>query len=70
MERTSARPWSGGAVVDGGAIRQALLRCFDEQIDELEPDEGYKRDQRAALVETLDRFVALLADESRAITVG
>lgn len=63
MELTPARPWSGNGVVDGGPIRDAMLRCFDEQIDEMDPKPDFKRDQRAALVSTLDEFVRLLEAE-------
>jgi len=54
MERTPARPWSGDGVIDGAPIRDAMLKCFDEQIDSMEQQPDFKRDQRVALVETLD----------------
>jgi hypothetical protein len=39
-----------------------MLRCYDEQIDGLDPQPGFKRDQRAALVEVLDEFVGLVGE--------
>lgn len=57
MERTPSRPWADGGVVDGAPIRDAMLRCYDEQIDSMAPDPDFKVDQRAALVTTLDAFV-------------
>ncbi|MBP6629396.1 MAG: DUF4259 domain-containing protein [Kofleriaceae bacterium] len=65
MERTPSRPWGGDAVVDGAPIRAAMLACFDEQIDSLGPAPGFAAEQRAALVQTLDTFVALLAPPAR-----
>ncbi len=58
MAATPCRPWADGAVVDAVPIRAAMLRCFDEQIEGMAPDAGFERDQRAALVATLDAFVA------------
>ena len=60
MARTPSRPWARGGTVKGAPIREAMLRCFDEQIDSMGPDEDYKREQRAALVAELDAFVAKL----------
>lgn len=60
MERTPTRPWSGNDVIDGAPIREAMLRCYDEQIDGMSPDLDFKVDQRAALVATLDTFVGFL----------
>jgi hypothetical protein len=60
MEMTSSRPWAGDGVIDGGPIRDAMLRCFDEQIDGMEPDADFKREHREALVQTLHTFVLLL----------
>ena len=60
MRQTSARPWHDDAVVDGAPIREAMLRCYDEQIDGLHPNPSFKVEQRAALVEALDTFVAEL----------
>jgi hypothetical protein len=63
MAITPSRPWDSSAdkAVDGGPIRDAMLACYDEQIDSMEPKADFKRDQRAALVTTLDEFVAKLA---------
>jgi hypothetical protein len=60
MKATPSRPWRDGAVLDGAPIRTAMLRCFDEQIDGLEPKPQFKRAQRKALVANLNRFVAFL----------
>jgi hypothetical protein len=62
MKLTPSRPWSGDGVVDGEPIREAMLRCYDEQIDGMDPQPGFKRDQRAALVEVLDEFVGLVGE--------
>ena len=43
------------------AWAEALLRCFDGQIDTLDPDAGFKVEQRAALEMTF----AELAERSR-----
>jgi len=59
MEKTPVRPWAEGGAVDPVPIREAMLRCFDADIGSLEPAEGFVKDQRAALVAELDRFVAL-----------
>ena len=61
MTKTSARPWRDGGVVDGAPIRAAMLRCFDDQIDGMDPAEGFAAEQRAALVTALDAFVAHLS---------
>ena len=61
MRLTSSRPWHEGQVVQGGPIRDAMLRCFDEQIDGLAPKPAFKIEQRAALVSTLDTFLDELA---------
>jgi len=57
MKLTLSRPYIDGEIVDGAQIRAAMLACFDEQIDGLEPAPGYKRDHRLALVSALDEFV-------------
>jgi hypothetical protein len=62
MGVTPSRPWRDGGVVDGAPIRAAMLRCFDEQIDDLDPDPEFKQKQRVALIATLDRFVAFLGE--------
>jgi hypothetical protein len=38
--------------------REAMLDCFDEHIKELSTNEGFVEEQRASLVEHLDRLVA------------
>jgi hypothetical protein len=60
MEATPSRPWDAAAKreVDPAPICAAMLTCFDEQIDSMEPDADFRRDQRSALVATLDRFAA------------
>ncbi|WP_408629679.1 DUF4259 domain-containing protein [Anaeromyxobacter oryzisoli] len=40
MQRTAARPWRDGGGVAGPPIREAFLRCFDEQIDGMDPAPG------------------------------
>lgn len=62
MARSSARPWdaAAGERRAAGPIVAALLACFDEQIDGMGPAEGFKEEQRAALVAECDRFAALL----------
>ncbi|MEZ4361362.1 MAG: DUF4259 domain-containing protein [Kofleriaceae bacterium] len=62
MEQTPSRPWGEDGQVKGEPIREAMLTCFDEQIDGMKPDPEYKREHRAALVSALDRFVALLKE--------
>lgn len=62
MAITPSRPWAKGGQVDPAPIRLAMLRCYDEQIDGMEPDGDFKRDQRAALVAALDVFTAKLSD--------
>lgn len=61
MRTTSSRPWSEDEVVDGAPIREAMLRCYDEQIDGLDPNPSFKTEQRRALVDALDTFVAELS---------
>ncbi len=41
-------------------IVAALLACFDEQIDDLDPDDDFKTEQRAALIAECERFTQLL----------
>lgn len=62
METTPTRPWDleASAVRDPAPIVAAFLRCFDEQIDGMEPRPTFKVEQRAALVAECDRFSALL----------
>ena len=65
MAVTPCRVWGDGEQLDGEPIRAAMLACFDEQIDSLGPAPGFAAEQRAALVQTLDTFVALLAPPAR-----
>lgn len=39
--------------------KSVYLKAWDESIDALQPDEGYKRDRRATLVETFERMIDL-----------
>lgn len=39
--------------------KSIYLQAWDESIDELEPDEGYKQDRRAEIINTFDRMLAL-----------
>jgi phosphatidylserine/phosphatidylglycerophosphate/cardiolipin synthase-like enzyme len=61
MTRTSGRPWHDGNVMKSGPIVAAMVQCFDEQIDGMEPDDEFKTQHRAALMAELDRFQSLLA---------
>jgi hypothetical protein len=38
--------------------RDAMLKCFDEQIEELAPAGGFADEQRSKVVEQLDRLIA------------
>ncbi len=63
MKRTPTRPWDGVAQTTRapGPIVEALLACFDEQIDALAPEAVFKAEQRTALLETCQTFTDLLA---------
>jgi hypothetical protein len=63
MTRTPARPWWDGKGPKPGDVRAAFLRCYDEQIEGMDPDPDFKVAQRAALVAELDRFVRLLEEK-------
>jgi hypothetical protein len=63
MDLTPSRPWSGDNPVGGAPIREAMLSCYDEQIDDMDPDPEFKTDQRTALVAALDTFVNLTNEE-------
>ena len=63
IEQTPSRPYRGSDVLDGRPIREAMLRCFDEHIDDLEPEPEFKKEHREALAAALDRFVALLSSD-------
>lgn len=43
--------------------KATYLQAWDQSIDELEPEEGYKQDRRIAIIETFDRMIALAAAE-------
>jgi hypothetical protein len=43
---------------DARRWREALLKCFDEQIEELSPQEGFVEQQRGALLGHLDMLIA------------
>lgn len=58
MKVTPSRPYRSEGF-DPLPIQQAMLKCFDEQIDSMQPAPGFKEAQREALVRTLDTFVAL-----------
>ncbi len=58
MTLTPCRAWGDDGQVDGEPIRAALLDCFDQQIEGMQPAAGFAQEQRAALVAELDRFVA------------
>jgi len=62
MTRTPTRPWDAKARAKRAAapIVEALIACFDEQIDSMGPDEDYKREHRAALVAECERFTKLV----------
>jgi hypothetical protein len=42
---------------DARRWREAMLKCFDEQLEELAPQPGFAGEQRAKLVEHLGRLV-------------
>ena len=37
-------------------LREKVLRIYDAEIDSLKPDEDYKAERRAAIVETVTRY--------------
>lgn len=63
MAQTPCRPWDheANATLDPAPICAAMLACFDEQIDGMEPQADFKRDHRAALVAALDAFAGHFA---------
>lgn len=63
MARTPTRPWdrAAGDVRDPKPIVDALLSCYDTQIDGMGPDPTFKAEQRAALVAECERFTAHFA---------
>lgn len=46
MSSSKSRAHDADGQLDAKPIREAMLRCFDEQIDEFDPDSDYKRDLR------------------------
>ncbi len=62
MALSPSRPWDRVAksVRAPGPIVTALLACYDEQIDGMQPDPAFKIEQRAALVAECERFTAFL----------
>ena len=62
MSRTPTRPWDYERQETRAPepIVAALLACFDEQIDDLDPDDAFKNEQRAALLAECERFTRLL----------
>jgi hypothetical protein len=59
MQITEARPYKPNGV-DGRAIAGELMRCFDDGIDDMAPDDDFKHDHRAALVTATNTFVSLV----------
>src|SRR5690606_1188291 len=53
MPLTGAQAWHNGDTLDGKPVREALLKCYDEQIDDLDPDPDFKAAQRKQLVAVL-----------------
>ncbi len=41
------------------------LGIWDETIDELEPDEGFKEERRAVIVESFDRLIKLCEEQDK-----
>lgn len=61
MTRTAGRPWRGDQVLQPGPIVTEMVKCFDEQIEGMDPDSEFEIQHRAALVAELDRFQSLLS---------
>jgi hypothetical protein len=61
MTRTTGRPWDRDHVLQPEPIIAAMVHCFDEQIDGMDPDADFKTHHRAALIAELDRFQSLLS---------
>jgi len=59
MKLSPARPWKDGKALDCKLIAKALLKCFDEQIDDMDPEPEFKSKHRTSLAATLNEFVAL-----------
>ncbi|HWB52772.1 MAG TPA: hypothetical protein VG722_01205 [Tepidisphaeraceae bacterium] len=43
------------------ALRDAVLAVYDEKIDGLDPEPGYKEGRRKVIVDTFDHFLAMLS---------
>ena len=43
-------------------LREKVLSLYDQQIDELQPNEDYKRARRAVIAEALNRYVEAASD--------
>ncbi len=53
----SARPYKPAPGFDAPAVRSAMVKCFDEQIDGMEPEPTFKTLQREMLIAALETFV-------------
>lgn len=62
MKVCNARPWKDGDTLDPKPVRAALLKCFDDQIDDMDPDPEFKVAQRKSLDAVTAEFVALVSD--------
>jgi hypothetical protein len=61
MTRTTGRPWDTDHVLRPEPVVEAMIKCFDEQIDGMEPDSEFKTQHREALIAELERFTLLLS---------
>ncbi|MEM6732997.1 MAG: hypothetical protein AAF658_15680 [Myxococcota bacterium] len=61
IRKTGPVPWKNGAVLNATPIAEAMLQCFDSEIDSLEPDADYKTQQRTALARCHEEFKNLLS---------
>lgn len=57
--------WPPDEVLDPGAIRDAMLDCFDDVVARDEPDAELVEVQRQVIVRALDRLVGMAAAECR-----
>lgn len=60
MSRSPVRPFDeqAGAERDPAPIRQAMMSCYDSQIDGMEPEPDFKAEKREVVEAEMDRFVA------------
>ena len=58
MQRCVSRPYRDGGY-PAHQIADAMIKCFDEQIDGMEPDDDFRTQHRASLVAELTTFVQL-----------